>query len=115
MVLANVGAVPVVSNSPTFQPVCGPTRLRLPNLLHIANRTVDEVRGRHYDPLLPRGGVPTNNRWWVWLHLDDEIDIQLISWVPPETAMSYDEVTGYHTLCRQRSEVIDRPEKFGKQ
>jgi cysteine dioxygenase type I len=193
MVPANLGAVPVVSDSSTVQSVCGPTRLRLPDLLHITNRTADEVLGGRYDHLLPQGGVPTNNRWWVWLHLDDEVDIQLISWVPghatelhdhggslgaltllsgslhesrwdgkqlrgrcleagdqaafplgwvhdvvwaptggapsatpaptlsvhayspPATVMSYYEITGHHTLRRQRSELIDQPEKLGKQ
>src|SRR5205807_834245 len=81
-VSAKLGTVPVVSDSSTVQSVCGPTRLRLSELLHITDQTAHEVLGGRYGRLFPPDGVPTDDRWWVRLHLEDYVGIQLISGVP---------------------------------
>jgi hypothetical protein len=62
--------------------VAGPTRLRLADLLHITDRTADDVLSGHYQHIVPPGGVPTDDRWFARLHGDDEVDVWLISWVP---------------------------------
>lgn len=62
--------------------VSGPTRLRLPDLLHASDRAADEVLRGNHDHLLPPGGVPTDARWFTRLHGDGELDIWLISWAP---------------------------------
>jgi Cysteine dioxygenase type I len=90
MVPANLGTIPVMSDPSTVQSVCGPTRLRLSDLLDITDQAADEVPSGCYDHLLPQSGMPTDNRWWVWLHLDDEIDIQLINWVPGHATELHD-------------------------
>jgi Cysteine dioxygenase type I len=82
MVTANLVADPVLPSPPAVRSVSGPTRLRLPDLLHATDRTADEVLSGRYDHLLPPGGMPTGDRWFARLHGDDEIDIWLISWVP---------------------------------
>jgi hypothetical protein len=51
-------------------------------LLHITDSTADDVLSGRYDHVVPAGGVPTNDRWFVRLHGDDEVDVWLISWVP---------------------------------
>ncbi|ANW66400.1 cysteine dioxygenase [Mycobacterium sp. djl-10] len=61
--------------------VSGPTRLRLPDLLHATDRTANDVLDGRYDHLLPAGGVPADRRWFTRVHGDDELDIWLISWV----------------------------------
>lgn len=70
--------------------VSGPTRLRLPDLLHVTDRTADEVLSGSYDHLLPSGGAPTDNRWFARLHADDDVDIWLISWVPEHATELHD-------------------------
>ncbi len=65
-----------------IQSVPGPTRLRLPDLLHATDRAADEVIGGRYDHLLPSAGLPADERWFTRIHGDDELDIWLISWVP---------------------------------
>ncbi|BBZ12502.1 cysteine dioxygenase [Mycobacterium branderi] len=70
--------------------VSGPTRLRLPDLLHATDQTADDVLSGHYDYLLPPGGVPVDRRWFVRLHGDDELDIWLISWVPGQHTELHD-------------------------
>jgi Cysteine dioxygenase type I len=82
MVSANLVADPVLSRASTPRSVCGPTRLRLADLLHITDRTADDVLSGRYDHVVPPGGVPTDDRWFARLHGDDEVDIWLISWVP---------------------------------
>ncbi|HEY1841093.1 MAG TPA: cysteine dioxygenase family protein [Mycobacterium sp.] len=52
------------------------------DLLHITDRTADDVLSGRYDHLVPPGGVPTDDRWFARLHGDDEVDVWLISWVP---------------------------------
>jgi hypothetical protein len=82
MVSTNLVAAPVRSRPSPLRAVPGPTRLRLADLLHITDRTADDVLSGHYDHIVPPGGVPTDDRWFVRLHGDDEVDVWLISWVP---------------------------------
>src|ERR1700744_1031708 len=82
MVSANLVADRVPSRPSPVRSVSGPTRLRLADLLHITDQTSDEVLRGRYDHLVPPAGVPTDDRWFVRLHGDDEVDIWLISWVP---------------------------------
>ncbi len=63
-------------------PVSGPTRLRLPDLLHATDRAAADFLDGVYDHLLPPGGVPVDDRWFTRLHGDDELDVWLISWAP---------------------------------
>jgi quercetin dioxygenase-like cupin family protein len=62
--------------------VSGPTRLRLPDLLHATDRAAADVLDGLYDHLLPPGGVPADDRWFTRLRGDDELDVWLISWAP---------------------------------
>ncbi len=71
-------ALPVTS----IPSVSGPTRLRLPDLLHATDRAAADVLDGLYDHLLPPGGVPVDDRWFVRLHGDDDLDVWLISWAP---------------------------------
>jgi hypothetical protein len=82
MVSANLVADAGPSRPSTLRSVAGPTRLRLADLLHITDRTADDVLSGRYDHLVPPGGVPTDDRWFARLHGDDEVDVWLISWVP---------------------------------
>ena len=82
MVSADLVAAPVLSRPSRPRSVPGPTRLRLADLLHITDRTADDVLSGRYDQVVPAGGVPTDDRWFVRLHGDDEVDVWLISWVP---------------------------------
>jgi hypothetical protein len=70
------------SRTAALRAVPGPTRLRLADLLHITDRTADDVVSGRYDHVVPPGGVPTDDRWFARLHGDDEVDVWLISWVP---------------------------------
>ena len=70
--------------------VPGPTRLRLPDLLHITDRDADDVLSGRYDHRLPADGVPVDERWFTRLRTDDELDIWLISWVPGEATELHD-------------------------
>ncbi len=63
-------------------PSSGPTRLRVPDLLHATDRAADDVLSGRCDHLLPPGGVPRSQRWFTRIHGDEELDIWLISWVP---------------------------------
>jgi hypothetical protein len=87
MVSANLVAQPALSRPALSRPaplraVPGPTRLRLADLLHITDSTADDVLSGRYDHIVPADGVPTDDRWFVRLHGDDEVDVWLISWVP---------------------------------
>ena len=73
---------PALSRPSPLRAVPGPTRLRLADLLHITDSTADDVLSGRYDHIVPAGGVPTEDRWFVRLHGDDEVDVWLISWVP---------------------------------
>lgn len=71
-------------------PAPGPTRLRVPDLLHVCDRAADDVLSGHYDHLLPEGGPPESHRWFARIHGDDELDVWLISWVPGEPTELHD-------------------------
>ena len=70
--------------------VSAPTRLRLPDLLHITDRYADEVLSGRFDGLLPSDGPPVHDRWFTQLHGDDELDVWLISWVPDRSTALHD-------------------------
>jgi hypothetical protein len=78
MVSANLVAEPRAA----VRSVTGPTRLRQADLLHLTDQTADDVLSGRFDHVVPPAGVPTDDRWFVRLHGDDEVDIWLISWVP---------------------------------
>ncbi|WP_083562654.1 cysteine dioxygenase [Mycobacterium malmoense] len=81
--IATPVADPVPLRSLTVSaPSSGPTRLRVPDLLHATDRAADDVLSGRCDHLLPAGGVPESRRWFTRIHGDDELDIWLISWVP---------------------------------
>ena len=82
MVSAHLVADPVRSRPSTLRSVAGPTHLRLADLLHITDRTADDVLSGRHDRAVPPGGVPTDDRWFARLHGDDEVDVWLISWAP---------------------------------
>src|ERR1700753_2036939 len=82
MVSTSLAAPPVRPRPSRLRAVPGPTRLRLADLLHITDRTADDVLSGRYDHVVPPGGVPTEDRWYVRLHGDDEVDVWLISWGP---------------------------------
>lgn len=85
-----MAAPSVAMPSPAVPAVSAPTRLRLPDLLHITDLHADEVLNGRYDHLLPSGGVPAGERWFTRLHSDDELDVWLISWVPGEATELHD-------------------------
>jgi Cysteine dioxygenase type I len=82
MVSANLVADRAPSRPSPIRLVCGPTRLRPADLLHLTDRTADEVLSGRYDHVVPSDGVPIDDRWFARLHGDDEVDIWLISWAP---------------------------------
>ena len=67
-----------------------PTRLRLADLLHTTDRFADDVLRGRYDHLFPAAGLPRDERWFVRLHGDDELDVWLISWVPQRSTELHD-------------------------
>jgi Cysteine dioxygenase type I len=71
-------------------PSAGPTRLRVPDLLHATDRAADDVLSGRCDHLLPEGGVPQSRRWFTRIQGDDELDIWLISWVPGHATELHD-------------------------
>lgn len=73
--------------SPNSSP---PTRLRLPHLLHATDRYAERVLDGRFDYLLPIGGLPTNARWYTRLHIDDDLDVWLISWAAGESTDLHD-------------------------
>ncbi len=90
MVPANPVADPVLSRRSAVRSVSGPTRLRLPDLLHTTDRTAEDVLSGRYDHLVPPAGVPTDERWFARLHGDDELDVWLISWAPGQATELHD-------------------------
>lgn len=76
-------AAPAALRPRTFSsPSSGPTRLRVPDLLHATDQAADDVLSGRCDHLLPPGGIPGSRRWFTRIHGDDELDVWLISWVP---------------------------------
>jgi hypothetical protein len=82
-------ATPGVVSSP-LKPASGPTRLRVPDLLHATDQAADHVLSGRFDHLLPRGGVPDSKRWFTRIHGDEELDVWLISWVPGHATELHD-------------------------
>lgn len=74
-------AMPLLTSPAVASPFPGPTRLRVPDLLHATDQVADDVLSGRYDHLLPRGGLPETERWFARVHGDDDLDIWLISWV----------------------------------
>ncbi|MEY8014905.1 MULTISPECIES: cysteine dioxygenase [Mycobacterium] len=71
-------------------PSSGPTRLRVPDLLHATDRAADDVLSGRCDHLLPTGGIPESRRWFTRIHGDDELDVWLIGWVPGHATELHD-------------------------
>ena len=71
-------------------PSSGPTRLRVPDLLHATDQAADDVLSGRRDHLLPVGGVPEAERWFTRIHGDEELDVWLISWVPGRATELHD-------------------------
>lgn len=80
---------PTLSAAPTIRS-SGPTRLRVPDLLHATDQAADDVLSGRCDYLLPDGGVPETERWFTRIHGDEELDIWLISWVPGHATELHD-------------------------
>src|SRR6201992_3522811 len=68
----------------------GPTRLRVPDLLHATDQAADDVLSGRCDHLLPEGGVPEAERWFTRVHGDEALDVWLISWVPGRATELHD-------------------------
>jgi Cysteine dioxygenase type I len=68
----------------------GPTRLRVPDLLHATDQAADDVLSGRCGHLLPTGGVPDAERWFTRIYGDGEVDIWLISWVPGHATELHD-------------------------
>ncbi len=84
-------ATPVAPRPATVpSPSSGPTRLRVPDLLHATDRVADDVLSGRCDHLLPEGGVPVSRRWFTRICGDDELDVWLISWVPGHATELHD-------------------------
>ena len=84
-------SAPSVALVPSAIPTVGdPTRLRLPDLLHITDQNAEDVLTGRYDHLMPAAGIPLNERWFTRLHSDDELDVWLISWVRGEATELHD-------------------------
>ena len=75
---------------PFASPSAGPTRLRVPDLLHATDQAADDVLSGRCDHLLPDGGIPQAERWFTRIHGDDELDVWLISWVPGRATELHD-------------------------
>lgn len=105
--------------------VIPPTPLRVPHLLHATDRYAEGVLDGRFDHLLPAGGFPTDTRWYTRLHLDDDLDVWLISWAAGHTTELHDhggslgaltvlsgEILEYHwageSLIRRRLEAGDQ-------
>jgi hypothetical protein len=88
-------SLPVASLAPLRPPIrsapsAGPTRLRVPDLLHATDQAADDVLSGRCDQLLPKGGVPAMRRWFTRIHGDEELDVWLISWVPGHSTELHD-------------------------
>jgi Cysteine dioxygenase type I len=81
---------PVAPHPKVSIPSSGPTRLRIPDLLHATDQAADDVLSGRCDHLLPEGGVSSTERWFTRIHGGDELDIWLISWVPHQATELHD-------------------------
>ena len=84
------GAPRTLTVSSRLKPGSGPTRLRVPDLLHATDQAADHVLSGRFDQLLPEGGVPESKRWFTRIDGDEELDIWLISWVPGHATELHD-------------------------
>ncbi len=75
---------------PVIASVSAPTRLRLPDLLHTTDHFANEVLDGRFDHLLPAGGLPAETRWYTRLHVEDDLDVWLISWAPGHATELHD-------------------------
>lgn len=71
-------------------PSAGPTRLRVPDLLHATDQAADDVLSGRCEHLLPEGGIPESRRWFTRIYGDEELDVWLISWVPGQPTELHD-------------------------
>ncbi|OBJ00933.1 cysteine dioxygenase [Mycobacterium sp. 1465703.0] len=71
-------------------PSAGPTRLRVPDLLHATDQAADDVLSGRCEHLVPEGGIPESRRWFTRIHGDEELDVWLISWVPGQPTELHD-------------------------
>ncbi|MCV7381918.1 cysteine dioxygenase [Mycobacterium alsense] len=76
--------------SPSRWPSAGPTRLRVPDLMHATDQAADHVLSGRCDHLLPKDGIPASTRWFTRIHGDEELDVWLISWVPGRATELHD-------------------------
>ena len=92
--LAAPSARPVALRPMTVGPIPspspGPTRLRVPDLLHATDQAADDVLSGRCDHLLPAGGVPETQRWFTRVYGDEELDVWLISWAPGHATELHD-------------------------
>ena len=89
--IAAHAAIPVALRPRAIaSPSSGPTRLRVPDLLHATDQAADDVLSGRCDHLLPKGGVPEAERWFTRIHGDGELDVWLISWVPGQATELHD-------------------------
>lgn len=86
----SVASSVALRSSSIASPSAGPTRLRVPDLLHATDQAADDVLSGRCDHLLPEGGVPDSRRWFTRIHGDDELDVWLISWVPGHATELHD-------------------------
>lgn len=87
-------AVPATVRPPDRPPVpilrSGPTRLRVPELLHATDHAADDVLSGRCDRLFPAAGLPTDRRWFTRIHGDDELEVWLVSWGPGHATELHD-------------------------
>ena len=70
--------------------VSAPTRIRIPDLLGVADRYADAVMSGRFDHLIPTNGLPGDARWYTRLHTDDDLDVWLISWITGQSTELHD-------------------------
>ena len=93
MLSTPVFSAPLLASSrPTASDVSPlPTRLRLPDLLRIADQGASDVLEGRFDHVLPADGRwPLDQRWSTRLHADDDLDVWLISWVADASTELHD-------------------------
>lgn len=79
-----------IANPAPLRRSAGPLPLRLPDLLHVTDRTADDVLSGRCDDLLPPGGLPADDRWFTRLAGAENLDVWLISWVPGRASELHD-------------------------
>lgn len=74
-----------------------PTRLRPADLLRITDQGASDVLDGRHDALLPQS-FPVGERWSTRLHMDDDVDVWLISWVPDRNTELHDHAGSFGAL-----------------